>query len=277
MKAMSQIALDKKAAAKKRRAKLVGRLNRQPLIDDIAAELAIVAELTADETDDVKQELQALNSKTLVHPLAMSAWAMEKSDTTGGRISHSCRLYGLRRIITAAMSCMEKTADIFDSAPAEKNILQNISSHATKAPRPTTAQNQPVKPERKIMTYSGKITTTFATNVTALPTRPKTTAKAPAATDHKWIFSVHPHPKKGWEMFICTLPERVERPEYDRLNEAARDIGGWFRSPQGDIPAGFTFKKKELAEQFAGKPFRRTPARTAAKRAAGGDRIQSRR
>lgn len=62
----------------------------------------------------------------------------------------------------------------------------------------------------------------------------------------------HTHSKKGFEMFICILPERVDRAEYDRLLEAAKALGGWYSKPWGKTPGGFAFKVRENAEAFAG-------------------------
>lgn len=62
----------------------------------------------------------------------------------------------------------------------------------------------------------------------------------------------HTHTKKGFQMFICILPERVDRAEYDRLLEAAKALGGWYSKPWGKTPGGFAFKERQAAESFAG-------------------------
>ncbi|WP_420408676.1 methyltransferase [Hoeflea sp.] len=62
----------------------------------------------------------------------------------------------------------------------------------------------------------------------------------------------HTHTKKGFQMFICILPDRVDRDEFDRLRDAARDLGGWYSRPWGKTPGGFAFKSRDNAEAFAG-------------------------
>lgn len=58
------------------------------------------------------------------------------------------------------------------------------------------------------------------------------------------------HTKKGFQMFIVTLPCRVEREEYLNLLEIAKSLGGWYSRRWQDTPAGFAFKERENAEQF---------------------------
>ncbi|AZO29364.1 hypothetical protein [Mesorhizobium sp. M1B.F.Ca.ET.045.04.1.1] len=61
----------------------------------------------------------------------------------------------------------------------------------------------------------------------------------------------HTHTKKGFQMFICIMPERVERDEFNRLRELAETLGGWYSKPWGKTPGGFAFKKRDAAETFA--------------------------
>jgi SAM-dependent methyltransferase len=62
----------------------------------------------------------------------------------------------------------------------------------------------------------------------------------------------HTHTKKGFQMFICILPERVDRAEYMRLLDHAKSLGGWYSKPWGKTPGGFAFKSRDNAEAFAG-------------------------
>lgn len=62
----------------------------------------------------------------------------------------------------------------------------------------------------------------------------------------------HTHTKKGFQMFIAILPDRVEREEFDRLRDAAQAVGGWYSRPWGGTPGGFAFKDRAAAERFAG-------------------------
>lgn len=61
----------------------------------------------------------------------------------------------------------------------------------------------------------------------------------------------HTHTKKGFQMFICIMPERVERAEFERLRDLAQALGGWYSKPWGKTPGGFAFKDRAAAETFA--------------------------
>jgi predicted RNA methylase len=60
------------------------------------------------------------------------------------------------------------------------------------------------------------------------------------------------HTQKGFEMWICTMQERVERAEYDALLAEAKALGGWYSRAWNGTPAGFAFKKEAAALAFAG-------------------------
>lgn len=62
----------------------------------------------------------------------------------------------------------------------------------------------------------------------------------------------HTHTKRGFQMFICIMPNRVDREEFDRLRDAAEALGGWYSKPWGKTPGGFAFKARTDAEAFAG-------------------------
>lgn len=62
----------------------------------------------------------------------------------------------------------------------------------------------------------------------------------------------HTHSKKGFQMFICIMSERVEREEYLSLLERAKELGGWYSRKWGTTPAGFAFKELSAAQEFAG-------------------------
>lgn len=61
----------------------------------------------------------------------------------------------------------------------------------------------------------------------------------------------HTHTKKGFQMFICIMPERVDREEFNRLRDLASSLGGWYSRPWGKTPGGFAFKDRAAAETFA--------------------------
>lgn len=66
----------------------------------------------------------------------------------------------------------------------------------------------------------------------------------------RFTLSSHTHSKKGFAMWIASLPGRVDRAEYDRLLTAARDLGGWYSRPWGGTPGGFAFKVESNARAF---------------------------
>lgn len=62
----------------------------------------------------------------------------------------------------------------------------------------------------------------------------------------------HIHTKKGFEMWICVLADRVDRAEFDRLLNRAKDLGGWYTRQWGTTPGGYAFKSEDAANKFAG-------------------------
>jgi len=67
-----------------------------------------------------------------------------------------------------------------------------------------------------------------------------------------WTISQHIHTKKGFDMWICSRPDRVERSTYDALLDKARGLGGWYSRPWGNTPGGFAFKSEAAALAFTG-------------------------
>lgn len=59
------------------------------------------------------------------------------------------------------------------------------------------------------------------------------------------------HTKKGTDLFVIQLSDRIEREEYNKLNSSAKKLGGHYSSYRGGgaIP-GFTFTERENAEAF---------------------------
>lgn len=68
-----------------------------------------------------------------------------------------------------------------------------------------------------------------------------------------FTISEHTHTKKGWQMWICELAERVERADFDRFLKAAKECGGWYSRAWQGTPAGFAFKSEAAARAFAGE------------------------
>lgn len=59
------------------------------------------------------------------------------------------------------------------------------------------------------------------------------------------------HTKKGHDLFVVKMDDRVERDVYNSLNSAAKRLGGMYSSYRGNgaVP-GFQFRTKDAAEQF---------------------------
>ena len=62
----------------------------------------------------------------------------------------------------------------------------------------------------------------------------------------------HYHTKRGQNVFIVTMANRVEREEYDALNKRAKQLGGRYSRSFKGSPAGFQFYDQETAEKFVG-------------------------
>lgn len=77
------------------------------------------------------------------------------------------------------------------------------------------------------------------------------TSTAPAALAGGVTVEEHTHTKKGFQMWIVCLADRVDRATYDALLTSARGAGGWYSRKWGNTPAGFAFKDKDAAHTFA--------------------------
>jgi hypothetical protein len=60
----------------------------------------------------------------------------------------------------------------------------------------------------------------------------------------------HTHTKRGFQMFIVIMADRVDRDEYLTLLDRAKSLGGWYSRKWGTTPAGFAFKERATAESF---------------------------
>lgn len=67
----------------------------------------------------------------------------------------------------------------------------------------------------------------------------------------RFTIEKHVHTLKGFDMWICTMKERVERAEYESLLAEAKALGGWYSRAWNGTPAGFAFKKEAAALAFA--------------------------
>lgn len=77
-------------------------------------------------------------------------------------------------------------------------------------------------------------------------TRTETTNTETSAT-----ISEHTHTKRGFQMWIVELAEKVSRERYSELLTEAKNRGGWYSRKWGTTPAGFAFKEEEQAQDFA--------------------------
>lgn len=87
---------------------------------------------------------------------------------------------------------------------------------------------------------------------TAKPAKEIPTSAAPNGATGLRI-EEHTHTKKGFQMFIAILPDRVDRSEFDRLRTLAESLNGWYSRPWGKTPGGFAFKLEANAKAFAGE------------------------
>lgn len=76
-------------------------------------------------------------------------------------------------------------------------------------------------------------------------------AEAAPVTVSSLTIEKHTHTKKGFDMWIVVMPDRVDRAAFDLLLNMARDFGGWYSSKWGKTPGGFAFKDEAKAREFA--------------------------
>ena len=84
--------------------------------------------------------------------------------------------------------------------------------------------------------------------------QPRTDAGAAAEiseTCGAFSISEHTHTKRGFQMWIVSPAERVERETYNKWLAKAKERKGWYSRKFGKTPAGFAFKDQDAAQQFA--------------------------
>ncbi|MEM9128316.1 MAG: hypothetical protein AAGA97_01165 [Pseudomonadota bacterium] len=84
--------------------------------------------------------------------------------------------------------------------------------------------------------------------------QPRTEAGAAATDDETcggFSISEHTHTKRGFQMWIVSPAQRVERETYNAWLAKAKELKGWYSRKFGTTPAGFAFKDAEIAKQFA--------------------------
>lgn len=92
---------------------------------------------------------------------------------------------------------------------------------------------------------------------------PAETAEPGTATASGMTVERHTHTKKGFEMYICILPDRVDRARFETLRANCEAMGGWYSRPWGRTPGGFAFKDAATAEAFTGGDAAPVPAERA--------------
>jgi hypothetical protein len=58
------------------------------------------------------------------------------------------------------------------------------------------------------------------------------------------------HSKRGQDIFTASPKNRVERDEYDKMNTAAKRLGGWYYKQFGGTPGGFHFPDEDKRNRF---------------------------
>lgn len=91
--------------------------------------------------------------------------------------------------------------------------------------------------------------------ITAKPESPAPTvaereASPTGGNGGRFTVTEHTHTKKGFQMWIASMGERLERSEFDSLLAAARELGGWYSRPWSGTPGGFAFKIEGNARAF---------------------------
>lgn len=87
----------------------------------------------------------------------------------------------------------------------------------------------------------------FATGNPPVSEQPSTTA----ASVGGFTIEEHTHTKRGFQMWIVSPAERVERDTFTAWLERAKSLGGWYSRKWGSTPAGFAFKSETAAREFA--------------------------
>ena len=81
---------------------------------------------------------------------------------------------------------------------------------------------------------------------------PRKPSKAPAGgTPSTCTIEKHQHTKKGFDMWLVILADRVDRDQFADLRASAQEAGGWYSRKWGRTPGGFAFRSEEAAAAFA--------------------------
>lgn len=72
-----------------------------------------------------------------------------------------------------------------------------------------------------------------------------------SATTSGAAIEEHTHTKGRFQMWVVVLPARVDGETFTRYLGTAKALGGWYSRKWGTTPAGFAFKDRAKAEEFA--------------------------
>jgi hypothetical protein len=61
----------------------------------------------------------------------------------------------------------------------------------------------------------------------------------------------HHHSKKGFDMWLVILNDRVERDRFEHLRDSCEAAGGWYSRKWGRTPGGFGFREEQAAIAWA--------------------------
>lgn len=192
----------------------------------IGAKAVIIAELIEDQSDSMTDYFGSKTVQTVIL----------------GFSRHTRDLFPELR--KAALN-FAQTADLFD-APASAEHREKYSMGGGFYLKTAWRYSNGWRISKKTL-YSGL--QDIPTGEWAL-TAPAAQTAAPVAAIAANI-ERHTHDKKGFEMFIVTMGDRVEREEYNRLLALAKESRGWWSRKWGRTPSGFAFKSEEAAIAFA--------------------------
>lgn len=200
------------------------------------AKAAIVAEIDQDDSDSMTDYF---NHKTL--RAVVIGWSKHTRD--------------LFPELRKAAATFPETADLADAPESAEHREKYSMGAGYYLKRGWRDSNGWCVKKRSLgwLANAGLEFTDAAKGVAPAPTR-GTAAAAPIGGNAAGMFrlSKHVHTKKGFDMWIVELAERVERDDFDRFLASAKALGGWYSRAWAGTPAGFAFKSEAKARQFMG-------------------------
>lgn len=200
------------------------------------AKAVIIGQLKQDDCDTMSDYFNSRTVKTVIL----------------GFSKHTRNLFPEMR--NAARNCPE-TADLAD-APADAEHRENYSMgggmYLKKEWRhrdgwQVSKQNLPDENKARAIP-----TGEWFVAEPAAPSPAQSAGTIPGSMPDGWTISKHVHTRKGFDMWICTLADRVARDVFDDLLSQARALGGWYSRPWKGTPGGFAFKSEDKAREFVG-------------------------